>query len=38
VGFAKALEEEIGMPVIVSEESELIAAIGAARSGLDEKK
>ncbi len=38
VGFAKALEEEIGMPVIVSEDSELIAAIGAARSGLDEKK
>ncbi|MEE9202139.1 MAG: acyl-CoA dehydratase activase [Dehalococcoidia bacterium] len=36
-GFARALEEEIDMPVIISEEPELVAAIGAARSGMDEK-
>ena len=32
VGFVKALEEEIKMPVIVPEEPELVAAIGAAQS------
>jgi predicted CoA-substrate-specific enzyme activase len=37
VGFARALDEEIKMPVVVPEEPELIAAVGAARSALDEK-
>lgn len=36
-GYARALEEEIGMPVIIHEEPELVAAIGAARVGLDDK-
>lgn len=37
VGFARALEEEIKMSLIVPEEAQLVAAIGAARSGLEEK-
>lgn len=37
VGFARALEEEIHIPVIIPAEPELVAAIGAARSGLDDK-
>ena len=37
VGFAKALGEEIKMSVIVPDEPELVAAIGAARAALDNK-